>query len=548
MPQKRLSTACGQWHTPAGGRCHKGKKLRRRAENISRSNLQEVFDDLKSEYQIGKDTRYLPRMAGVDPAGTGADFHVASEAQFFKGIERARTFDRENMIVGQGVTRLIDNVIQDGFPLEAQTGSEELDLKLWERWNKWCRKAAKCHSRKTLDFVSIAKLTLRSVLVDGDVLHLPLKSGQLQPVEAHRLRTPRNTTRNVIHGVLLDGVGAPVEYWVSDESKNINQRVEKVSDTKHYRAFDEAGEPAAFHVFNPKRFSQTRGQSVFNPCVFPVGIHDDLQFAKLVQAQVVSCFAILRKQQQLPGQAPGIQARGESVTETLSDGSQRLIQGIAPGMEVYARAGEEIEGFSPNVPNAEFFQHALLILCIIAVNIGIPVAVLLLDPTKTNFSGWRGAIDQARIGFKEMQRWMIQRFYSPVYTWKVRQWIAEDEELQALAGAAGVDPLAHEFLPPKWAYIEPYKDAQADDLRMSRNLTSPRRLFSDRGEDWEQVADEIVKDKAYLIRAALREAKAVNDEFPEAKLDWRELTGTERPTSEAKDQEEPEPTVKEDAA
>jgi capsid protein len=234
----------------------------------------------------------------------------------------------------------------------------------------------------------------------------------------------------------------------------------------------------------------------------------------------------------------GVQQRGESVTETLGDGSARTIQGIAPGMEIYARPGEEIEGFSPNVPNAEFFQHALMILSIIAVNIGIPVAVLLLDPTKTNFSGWRGAIDQARVGFKEMQRWMIQRFFSPVYRWKVRQWLAQDETLQALVKKGGVDPFAHEFLRPKWAYIEPMKDAQADDLRLSRNLTSPRRLFADRGEDWEQVADEIVEDKAYLFRAAISTAQKINKAFPEAKLDWRELCGTERPTSEAGDEEE----------
>lgn len=510
--------------------------MRRRSENITTSNLAEVFDGLRSDYQIGKDSRYLPRMVGVDQAGTGADYHVASEAQFFKGMERARTFDRENMIVGQGVSRLIDNVIQDGFPLEPKTGNEKLNQLLFKKWEEWGKDPSLCHSRRTLDFCSLTKLTARHTLVDGDILGLGLTTGQLQPIEAHRLRTPRNTTRNVVHGVLCNEIGAPLEYWVSPESKDISRRVERVADVRRYEAFND--NKPVFHVFNPKRVSQTRGVSVFNPCVFPIGIHDDLQFAKLVQAQVVSCFAIIRKQSAMANPVGGVQARGESVTETLGDGSTRIIQGIAPGMEIYGRPGEEIDGFSPNVPNAEFFQHSLMILSIVAVNIGIPVAVLLLDPTKTNFSGWRGAIDQARVGFKEIQRWMIGRFYCPVYRWKVRQWIEQDTAIAALAGRRGVDPFAHEFLRPKWAYIEPLKDAQADDLRMSRNLTSPRRLFADRGEDWEQVAEEIVADKAYFYRRAMKEAQAINKEFPEAKIDWREFIGTERPTSEAEDQEE----------
>ena len=41
-------------------------------------------------------------------------------------------------------------------------------------------------------------------------------------------------------------------------------------------------------------------------------------------------------------------------------------------MELFGFPGESLKGFSPNVPNPEFFQHAKLILTILASNLDLP--------------------------------------------------------------------------------------------------------------------------------------------------------------------------------
>src|SRR5690606_1028361 len=102
----------------------------------------------------------------------------------------------------------------------------------------------------------------------------------------------------------------------------------------------------------------------------------------------------------------------------------------APGIEYTGAPGEKLTGFSPNIPNAEFFEHARLILTFVAINLDMPLQMLLLDATATNFSGWRGAFDQAKIGFRQIQSWLLKRFYAPVYEWKLRQWIAEDPAIR----------------------------------------------------------------------------------------------------------------------
>ena len=67
-----------------------------------------------------------------------------------------------------------------------------------------------------------------------------------------------------------------------------------------------------------------------------------------------------------------------------------------------------------------------MLLGILAVNLDLPLCVFLLDASETNYSGFRGAIDQARQRWREVQSWMMGLFHGPVYEWKVRQWAVTD--------------------------------------------------------------------------------------------------------------------------
>src|SRR5690606_32007247 len=144
------------------------------------------------------------------------------------------------------------------------------------------------------------------------------------------------------------------------------------------------------HCFAPWRTSQTRGVPVTAPIVYPLNFHDDLQFAQLVKAQMSACWTILEQDQVgavQTGPRPTAAKTGVQTEEILDDGSTRIREGVTPGMRIRAPKGRELKGFAPNVPNAEFFQHATLTLTFVAINLDLPVHVLLLDPSRTNFSG-----------------------------------------------------------------------------------------------------------------------------------------------------------------
>ncbi|HUX15248.1 MAG TPA: phage portal protein [Phycisphaerae bacterium] len=508
--------------------------MSRKRNAIENPTLAQAFVGLRDDYNAARTSRFRRKRLGINPSGSSADYHYRSESDYLRMMELSREFFRNDVVVGQGVRRLIDNCIQDGFSLDPQTGDEALDLELWERWDAFAREPDACDLAGRLDFHAMERLVLQATIVDGDILALATQDGPLELIEAHRLRGPANAQTPpdtaLVHGVLLNQHRRPLQYWITRDDLSPLAALKANADMAKYDARDKAGERQVFHIFRPDRVSQTRGVTAFAPIVDAIGMHDDIQFAKLVQQQIVSCFGFIRaRQMDFGGNAPA--AHGDTSTETLRDGSSRTVEGIAPGMEMTSEPGETITAFSPNVPNAEFFDHASLILTFISINLNLPLAVLLLDPSKTNFSGWRGAIDQARMGFREIQRWLAGAFHRPVYRFKVRQWLAEDAALAKLAAQLGPKMFAHRWNPPTWAYIEPLKDGQADLLQVRNALTSPRRLHARRGADWDEVFTEIIADNSAAITAAKTAAAGINKQFPDddAPVHWREILSLPTP-------------------
>ena len=500
-----------------------------RPVELGSPTLNEAFDSLRADYNMSKKTRFNRTRSGVSSTGRSGDFHFRTDSEFIYAMELSRDIDRNDIVVGQAVDRLIDNIVQDGFTLDSQTTDTALDDELAARWEEWATNPDACDLAGEHDFHTLERMTLRATIVDGDILHLPIaQAGALEYCEAHRCRTPNRTKQNVILGVLIDETTRRRrEYWLTKEEVGLYGNL-KVSDMKQYPARQRdpvtgRDERAVFHCYHPKRLSQTRGFTAFAPFAMTTEHQDDLQFAQLIKARVAASYTILEELPlNMPGGAAAIRT-GEQSTETLFDGSARTLEGIGPGMKYRSRPGGSLKGFSPNVPNPEFFPHSMLLLTFISINLGLPVQLLLLDPKQTNFSGWRGAMDQARLGFRKFQRWLATSFHSPVYRWKVRQWIAEDRMLEAAYDRYGDAIFRHRWNPPRWPYIEPLKDAQAGILRVRNLQTSQRRLAAENGCDWWQIADETIEDNVYAIRKAREAATQLNSEDETDPVNWREV-------------------------
>ena len=490
-------------------------------------NLASVFDQFKADYAMSKQSRFVRRRTGLAPAGGTADYHYRNESKYYEDMEKARDMDRNDCIVAQIMDRSTENEVQEGFTLDVKTGDKAIDADLKVYWNEYSNDAEQCDIAGEFTFHDMEHHVTRSAKLDGDMWALGLENGQLQLLEGHTIQTT-SRINNVVLGVEIDQYRRKQKVYVRRDGTD---PYDQKTTAEPVSIYDANGQRVVFQVYNPRRVTMTRGVTALAQIFEISAMFEDTQFATLVQRQVLSCFAVFRSQQFNPqgDSPPSVDGYGESSTETTESGT-RYIEGVSPGMEIIGAPGEALEGFSPNVPGGQFFEHTRLLLQIIGVNLGLPLCLVLMDGSETNFSGWRGAVDEARKGWKCNQLNLISRFHTPVWKWKVRQLMDMDPALAAAAERSDVNIFAHKWNPPAWRYIEPLTDAQGDSWRIQNALTSPRRLHAERGAEWEEVADEIVTDNATAIIAAKKQAMEINQQLDDGQpVHWRELISLPMP-------------------
>jgi lambda family phage portal protein len=481
------------------------------------------FQELKNDYTGGKSSIYRRERTNVPLAGSHADFHYRNEQEFLKLIEYSWDMYRNDVVAGLIIKRIISSVIPKPITPDPKTKGKRLNDRLKDMWKRFTDNP--CDASGEHDWHESEEIVLKSVLAGGDIWALPLKDeGAIQLVEGQRVRTPRGAQGNVIHGVELDSLRRHIKCYVVPDDTNI-YRTLSVNKADAYPIYDDKGVRQVFHVYSPDRATQTRGVTFLAPVFDLLGMFDDLFFAKLVQAQVVSSYAIFRQQplQAAYDTAAGSQT-GERDTQTLADDTTRLTEGISPGMEYKGIPGEILQGFSPNVPNPEFFPHARLILQLIGASLGMPLILMTLDASETNFSGWRGAMDSADREFEKLQQMLISRYHKPVYNWLVRREIAKDPDKLGMYLEDG-EIFKVEWNTPGRDYIEPTKDATADNFQVKNNLNSPRRIQAKRGRDWDDMTEEIVDDREKLYEAAVLKAKQFKTKYPDTDVTWRDFAG-----------------------
>lgn len=487
--------------------------------------LQAQFDQIRADYDMSRASRFVRRRTGVAPQGSGADYHYRNEVKYYRDIEQARDMDRNDGLVGVLADRRVDNIVQGGFTLDPKTGDKKLDMDLWERWEDFSNDPDQCDISGESIWKEMERQCVRSESIDGDIVVIGTEDGPFQMLESHEIQTS-GRVEDTFLGVTRDRYKKRVCYYVQEELDEFASKGKSVPiDVRNSKNIRQL-----FHVYNPKRVNVTRGVTQLAPIFSYSGMLEDINFAKLVQQQVVSCFAIFRKIAAGSDSLPSIDGYGDTSTQFTESGT-RQIDGVSPGMEVIGNPGEELEGFSPHVPNSEYFQQVKLILQVIGVNFGLPLCLVLMDGSETNFSGWRGAVDEARRGFVSDQLNLVRRFHSPAYKWKLSQWIEKDPALKRASERKKINILNHKWNMPTWSYIEPVRDAEGDATQLRNALTSPRRLHASRGKDWEEISEETIADNAYAIERAAAQAKKINEAFPDGPaLTWRDLIALPMPS------------------
>lgn len=514
--------------------------------------------DAQASYAAGESNRMNPTPKGVDPLGTDADYHYRTERNYFLMVERGRAAVRNHPLVEQGINRLIANLKLGDNTLDVDSGDERLDADIKAEWLAWCGETQSgrnlCDYEGARSFQEIARQSFFSQVQDGDVVHLPLIDGRIQTWESHHLRCPYGhrpsglATDGIVHGVEVRN-GQTVAYHITPHTLAPGQRLASRGMTRRFAAQDEQGIKLVYWLGFRHRFYQRRGISRLSAPRDAMNGFDDLNYANIKSALRRALISYLMQQQQassnnlqLPfgqgAKAGQLPQAGDRYTTKMGLGLESIVieQQGEPAQVFKTPDGYSIQGWNANLPAPAFFEHSALLLTMLAVNLDLPLMFLLLDGSLVNFHGGRMTFDQAKLRFRQIQKDQIRGLWNPTYEWRIRQKITPGSrqfDPRLAAGVArGANPFKYQFRAAAWPYVKPMEDAAAEDLSERRNLRSMRSMLSDRGVDFDDHVPEVIGGRGRWAREAIKEAIAIRDEFPEAKIDvsqfFRELWFGER--------------------
>jgi capsid protein len=503
------------------------------------------YFEVSNRYDAARQSDYV-REVSVSSQGANADSHYDSSADLYRMSELGWELYRNNVIVAPTVDRLVANVLQSGFEIEPDVGARGNNEMVQDKWGEYVENKQACDVQGEFDFTGLSQIAFRDSVVAGDCVGLPLKTGQVQLVEYHRIRSPHGSTNfregqnNVVHGVELDRNRRRVRYWITKDSIPPSQPI-RPGDADPYEVYDEDGRKQLFHVWHPARSTQTRGVSKLVPCMDFARMYNDVHFARLVQQQAVSAYTFFRKRGagfELP---EGVEEETESVWDACQ-GTFKNLQDVSVGSMYTGYPEEEFSVLNSNVPNPTFFDHAAAIEQLIGLNLDLPHIVVKLDATATNFSGWRGVLEQAKIKFRLLQHWFGCSWYSPVYLFKLDQWSRPGSDLSdprfvALRQRVGDRRFfKHEWIFPTWPYVDVAAEQAADVSAVGNNQNSMRRIQRQHGRRWSRVFVEIIEDKSQAIEAAIKTAAKLNGKYgtdvnPE-QVKWSDLIAFPRPAGD----------------
>lgn len=422
---------------------------------------------------------------------------------------RARDLVRNNDYAAAFVSELADNIIgAEGIrlrpmvkdasgKLEVQTNKGILEA--WQDWGMPENATADQHE----SFVDLERLAVETWATDGEVFIRKLKGYDnaygyaLQMLDADLLdetfdRPPDDDGVEIRMGVEINRFGKPLAYhfW----KRHPGDRWFARNDRERIAAEE------VRHLFIRRRPGQTRGYTLFAPVLSSMKMFDGLTEAELVASRMAAAKmgfivnktpeaieAYAAKLKLLSQRQPGEEGDGEE-GETHMIGEPGVIDELAPG--------QEFEGFDPTHPNGAFAEFAKVILRGVSRALGTTYARFTGDLSDVNYSSMRQGELPVRDRYRALQRWWTIHFHRHTY----RDWLSValvSGKVRGVTTRLVDDVSAHEWKPRGWPAIDPAKEAGAIEQLLFLGLTSRTREAANRGENYEQIVDDLAEERRY---------------------------------------------------
>jgi lambda family phage portal protein len=408
---------------------------------------------------------------------------------------RARQLCRENPYAANAVEAFVAAAVGTGIKPSSLITDAAMRAQIQAVWLAWTDEA---DADGLTDFYGLQALVARAMFEGGecfvrfrprrpeDGLLVPL---QLQLLEAELLPLTHNEDlgggRRIRAGIEFDAIGRRTAYHFLREhpgdallgASSVDKTVVPASEV--------------MHVYRPLRPGQIRGQPEITPGMIRLYLLDQYDDAELDRKRVAAMFAGFVTS---PAPDPERPLGGE---EAVS--GDTAILPLEPGMIQVLAEGQDITFSSPSEVGGSYEAFQFRALNAIAAALGLPYHSVTGDVSKANYSSLRASQVEFRRRMDQFQHaTLVYQLCRPVW----QRWL----ETAVFAGViTGLGPVrynrerreltAAKWIPPKWDWVDPLKDRQAQALAEDRGWTARSDSIEAEGFDPEEVDARILADR-----------------------------------------------------
>lgn len=458
---------------------------------------------------VGYRAQRIAEREGRSPSRSGAIAHERVDR--LKLQFQSREFVRTNGLYKGMLFRARSYIVGRGFQLNCRTKSSRWNRKTEKSFRAWWKNA---DVKGELSGARLEGLVCDELLTCGDLGAIPLETedgDKIQVVEAEQIIGRKWLDQ----GVERDLLGRPIRFWVSPYDPNTG-----VPDTSRAQAHKPS---TFFYVSAPERCSSSRSvppcQSSFAMMHRISDVCDSEAIAWQMQARV----ALISNRQGNPVFANAVgSARDENRSSGDEDPSGNQFTELDYALIFHGEPGETVTGMERTAPGSAFTEALTMFLRLLGLPLGLPLELILLDWTNSNYSQSRAVLEQAYQTFCAWQDLLIDRFYDRVFEWWLRRRMADGtiEERE--------DALEHDWTPPTFPWIDQLNEAQAQGEKMDRGFTTHRAVCKSLNTEREDVVEDLKRETL--------EALAIVDEIEAetgVRVPWEPFAGKKAPINAA---------------
>ena len=424
------------------------------------------------------------RLRGWNPPLENINALVASGGP--RLLARSRELVVTNGYAANACEAFAANLVGDGIKPSSLIGDADLRDQVQKLWLAWTDEA---DADGLTDFYGLQAMVAREMFVAGECfvrlrprraedgllvpLQLQLLQSEMLPLE--KTQTDTNGIR-IRCGIEFDLIGRRVAYHFRRRhpGDSTDQRV-AVPETVRVPAEE------VLHIYRPIDAGQIRGLPHVAPAMVRLFLLDQYDDAELDRKKTAAMFAGF-----ITKTAPEDPMMGEGAADL--DGA--AIASLEPGTMQVLLPGEDVKFSSPADVGGgyEAFQYRTLLA--VSASLGLPYHLVTGDVRQANYSSLRAELVEFRRRIGQLQHGvMAHQLCRPVW----QRWL----ETAVLSGALNADPLIArpvQWIPPRWDWVDPLKDIQAQVLAMEAGITSRRKVVEATGYDIEEVDRENASD------------------------------------------------------